>query len=277
MQLLPATRSGVCRRTTAGSSTTIQRLTAAASPFARRMARPRRVRYSRAMEGHDDGLDALERYLESAEILTWGEVVSEGGHPEKHRVVLAGGVQVMAKPGHDQFEGVVKREAAGWQVAKYLGFTGLVAGTVLRDVPRLSTGVDVLSSIQVTWPDGREWLTALDRFSEDETWQAAVFDAVVAHTDHNQNNWFGVPHPNTGAVQHLRLVDTGNAFGTSAPNSSFCERHRDQVIPDYILEGIGQLCGNWPPSIEELLGEDEARHTRELADQLLRDGALRIS
>jgi hypothetical protein len=75
------------------------------------------------------GLDELERYLSTALILTWGEAVLEGGHPEKHRMVLAGGVQVMAKPGFDQFEGVIRSEAAGWQIARNLGFPGLVAGT----------------------------------------------------------------------------------------------------------------------------------------------------
>jgi hypothetical protein len=106
-----------------------------------------------------DGLNELERYLEAAHLLTWGDVVLEGAHPDKHRMVLEGGVQVMAKPGHDQYELVVRREAAGWQVARRLGFTGLVAGTVLREVPRLPTGEPVISSIQVTWPDGRQWLT----------------------------------------------------------------------------------------------------------------------
>lgn len=46
------------------------------------------------------GLNELERYLETAQLLTWGEAVLEGAHPDKHRMVLEGGVQVMAKPGH---------------------------------------------------------------------------------------------------------------------------------------------------------------------------------
>ena len=79
----------------------------------------------------------------------------DGGHPEKHRIVVAGGVQVLAKPGFDQWEPVTRREAAGWQVAKHLGFLGLVAATALRDVPRLSTSDPVQSSLQVMWPDGR--------------------------------------------------------------------------------------------------------------------------
>jgi hypothetical protein len=229
------------------------------------------------MEGNE-GLDELERYLQTASILTWGEVVPEGGHPEKHRVVLAGGVQVMAKPGHDQFEGVARREAAGWQIAKHLGFSGLVACTVLRQVPRLSTGDGVLSSVQVTWPDGREWVTPIDRFEAEEIWQAAVFDAVVAHTDHNGNNWFGVPHPSTGVQPHLRLVDTGNAFGIggATPNSSFYQHLVDEELPDDMMKGLRQLSENRPHEIAELLGADEAQRTFDRADQLLRSGVLSL-
>lgn len=173
-----------------------------------------------------ESLDELERYLETDQPLTWGEAVLEGHTPDKRRIVLDGGVHVMAKPGHDQYERTVRRAAAGWQVARRLGFTGLVAGTVLREAPWLSTGQPVISSVQVTWPDGRQWLTPLDEFSQVETWAAAVFDAVVAHTDHVNNNWLGVPDPSAGGQRPLRLVDTGNAFGTTGatpPNSKFLQ------------------------------------------------------
>jgi hypothetical protein len=185
---------------------------------------------------------------------------------------------VMAKPGFDQFEGVVRREAAGWQVARHLGFSGLVAGTVLREVPRLSTGIDVPSSIQVTWPDGREWLTPIERLPPDEVWQAAVFDAVVAHTDHGNNNWFGVPHAPAGREQHLRLVDTGNAFGIggAAVNSTFYQHHSDDVLPVELIEALGRLIDNWPAAVEDLLAADEAAHIRGRAEQLLDSGTLRV-
>lgn len=71
------------------------------------------------------------------------------------------------------------------------------------------------------WPDGRQWCTSVDQFPADEVWQAAAFDAVVAHNDHLMNNWFGVPDPSLGTT-HLRLVDTGNAFdlgGNTVPLS----------------------------------------------------------
>lgn len=208
-----------------------------------------------------EGLDELERYLETAQPLTWGEAVLEGAHPDKHRIVLDGGVQVMAKPGHDQYERTVRREAAGWQVARRLGFTGLVAGTVLREAPRISTGEPVMSSVQVTWPDGRQWLTPLDEFSEEETWAAAVFDAVVAHTDHLNNNWLGVPDPSAGGQRRLRLVDTGNAFGTTGmapPSSSFYNRHNAAELPEWVLDALSHFLEDCPGPVENLVGVEEA-------------------
>ena len=226
-----------------------------------------------------EGLDDLERYLSTAEILTWGDAVLEGGHPEKHRVVLAGAVQVMAKPGHDQYELMVHREAAGWQVAKHLGFIGLVAATVLRSVPRLSTGEHVESSVQVVWPDGREWLTPVDRFSAEETWRAAVFDAVVAHTDHGNNNWFGVPAHDSEGGQRLRLVDTGNAFGTGAAAvaSSFYALHQDEELPEDVREAVQRMCDNWPAGLMDLLGSDEANRVKERAVELAESGVLKVA
>jgi|GEM_PF-4087942 len=226
-------------------------------------------------EGHE-GLDELETYLTTAEVLTWGEAVMEGGHPEKHRIILAGGVQVMAKPGFDQHEDTVKREVAGWHVAKHVGFTGLVAATVLREVPRLSTGEPVLSSVQVTWPDGRQWLTPIDQFTEEETWRAAVFDAIVAHTDHRGNNWFGVPDPTTGRQPHLRLVDTGNAFTGNQPSSSFYERHIDEELPTDVTDGLQRLLEDWPVELEDLLAATDADRIRSRAEELLTAGLLRI-
>ena len=66
------------------------------------------------MDGHE-GLDQLEQYLRSAEILSPGVALSvgngepTGGHPDKQSLVLAGGVRVLAKPGHDDFEATVRR------------------------------------------------------------------------------------------------------------------------------------------------------------------------
>ncbi len=227
-------------------------------------------------------LEELEGYLRAATILTWGDPVLPGGHPDKHRILLAGGVQVMAKPGHEEpWASVVRREAAGWLVAKAFGFVGLVAATVLRDVPRRSTGDDVLSSVQVTWPDGHDWCTVLKKLFEDEVWEAAVFDAVVAHADHNNNNWLGVPGPppeDDEAKTHLRLVDTGNAFdlGGGSANSTFYEHHHRDHLPDEINEAIHRFVEHDTSELANLLGEAEAERVMGRAGQLAESGVLHI-
>lgn len=117
-------------------------------------------------------LEDLERYLSRAEILTWGGVGLDCGHPEKHLIVLAGGVQAIAKPGIENLESVVLREAAGWQVAKELGFVGLVAGTVVREVPRLSTGDNIMSFKESHWTTRsglRPWSFQLPETGSNET------------------------------------------------------------------------------------------------------------
>jgi hypothetical protein len=237
---------------------------------------PRVLTYSRGVEG----LDALEIYLRVAPILTWGDNQNiDGGHPEKHRVVLAGGVQVLAKPGFDQWEPIPRREAAGWMVAKHLGFLGLVAATVLRDVPRLSTREPVMSSLQVLWPDGRQWLTPIAALPDDEVWQAAVFDAIVARADHANNNSFGVPGPGTGSTPHLRLVDTGNAFDispASPPNSSFYQHRLDDDLPEDVLRAVREFVEAPTSELEDLLGRDEAERVGELARQLADREVLHI-
>lgn len=227
----------------------------------------------------EDELEDLERYLRGAVILTWGDAQGiDGGHPEKHRVIFSGGVQVLAKPALPGFERVPPREAAGWLVAKHLGFPGLVAATVVRDVPRLSSGDEMEHSVQVTWPDDRQWITQVDQLPESEVWEASIFDAVVAHCDHTNNNWFGVPDPSRGEA-HLRLVDTGNAFDLNQqgiPNSSFYTEHDGDEIPEEHMEGARQIAENIPDEIEELLGEDEAKRVRDRAAQLVKDGVLHI-
>lgn len=237
---------------------------------------PRGLTYFVAVEE----LDALEVYLRGAPILTWGDNQTiDGGHPEKHRVVLAGGVHVLAKPGFDQWEPIPRREAAGWTVATRLGFFGLVAATVMRQVPRLITGKLVTSSLQVLWPDGRQWLTPIAALPEEEVWQAAVFDAIVAHADHANNNWFGVPGPGAGSTPHLRLVDTGNAFDmspASPPNSSFYEQHLDDELPEDILAAVREFAEDPPSELEDLLGSDEAMRVGERASKLAEREVLHI-
>jgi hypothetical protein len=98
----------------------------------------------------------LEEYLRTAAVLgETGPIQGGGAHPNKVRLLLEGGVQVIAKPtiaGQPDSERMMRREAAAWAVAKAMGFTGLVGATVIRTVPH--DHGDVEASVQVFWPDG---------------------------------------------------------------------------------------------------------------------------
>jgi hypothetical protein len=120
---------------------------------------------------------------------------------------------------------------------------------------------------------------ALDEFAEEETWAAAIFDAVVAHTDHMNNNWLGVPDPSAGGERRLRLVDTGNAFGAtgiSRPNSSFYDRHHRAELPDWALDALHRFLEDCPGPVENLLGEEEANGVCQRAAKLSENGVLSL-
>jgi hypothetical protein len=183
----------------------------------------------------------------------------------------------MAKPAIDtQWEAAVRHEAAGWQVARALGFPNIVAATVLRETPRLTTGDPVRSSVQVTWPEGWQWCAPLSVFREDELWQAAVFDAVVLHTDHSQNNWLAVPAPEGSQPPRLALVDTGYAFspGGPEPGSSFYQEYRGKDLPEHTANGLRNLIDNWPEALNALLENDERDQLRQRCQTLVESGVL---
>jgi len=110
--------------------------------------------------------DELEEYLRTAAVLgEAGPVQGGGAHPDKLRLLLEGGVQVIAKPavhGNPDSELMMRREAAGWLIAKALGYTGLVGATVLRTIPH--DHGDIEASIQVFWPDGNLFCAPIQHF-----------------------------------------------------------------------------------------------------------------
>jgi hypothetical protein len=231
-----------------------------------------------------EGLDELEEYLATAKILSSMGPVEPGAHPEKQRFLLAGGVQVMAKPAVDpNFEAAVRHEAAGWQIAKALGYTNLMATTVLREAPRLSTGDPVLSSIQIVWPDppdGSLFCASPDVFPEEDRWQAAVFDAVVLHSDRKpSNNWLAVPAPGGERQPRLKLIDTGYAFaeGGPEPSSTFYDAHRGDNLPDHAMDGLQNLVENWPAPLNELLDEGERGRLQARVQTLVDSGVLDLT
>jgi hypothetical protein len=159
----------------------------------------------------DRHLDELEHYLQSAPILEAAEPSLGGAHGQKVRLLLEGGVLALAKPEAGIGEGprVVRREVAAWIFARELGLADMVACTVFRDDVPLLDGSRSAASVQVVWsapltPD------LPGPFPEEDRWRAAIFDAVIAHSDRG-HNWVALG-PDAASGYRLKLVDHGYAF-----------------------------------------------------------------
>ena len=102
----------------------------------------------------------------------------------------------------------MRYEAAAWVLAKGLGWTDLVATTVLRETDAFpDVDEEVTTSLQVLWP-GFELDANLDQFPDEDIWRAALFDVLIFHTDRT-HNWGAVPGH---GQKRLKLIDHGYAF-----------------------------------------------------------------
>src|SRR5438128_1594760 len=103
----------------------------------------------------DRHLDELEYYLREADVLDCATPSYSGAHSAKVRLLLEGGVPALAKPEVGISDGarVVRREVAAWVIARELGFSDMVACTVLRDTVPLVGGGQGTASVQVIWPE----------------------------------------------------------------------------------------------------------------------------
>ncbi len=158
----------------------------------------------------DRALDDLERFLLETRILATEGFSRHGAH-RSYLVILAGGIGVLAKPADTVANGdvVVGREAAAWTIARELGWSDLLGATVRRTIRSPDSGQEVAASLQVLWPDYRP-IADVNLFSDEDVWRAAVFDAVVAHEDRNNNNWVLVPDSGI-RVALSRLADPRQA------------------------------------------------------------------
>jgi hypothetical protein len=189
----------------------------------------------------EDALDELERYLAGSAILDVAHFERHGAH-RSFRLILEGGVGALAKPAHTIGEGeiVPRREAAAWVIARELGWPDLLAATVLRSERFPDSEGPVVTSVQVLWPDVEPDLD-IARFSEEDMWRAAVFDAVIGHTDRSGHNWLGVP--GSSSEPRLKLVDHGYGFPgeVTPPSSTFFQRFKGQELPDFAVEALYRL------------------------------------
>lgn len=230
---------------------------------------------SQARMTDDQPLDDLEGYLQTAPILrSWVGIPGPGGgHPNKRRIELAGGVYVVAKLGEDDSGlRMARAEAAAWRVVRMLGWHDLMSGTVLRHLDL--DGGTVPASLQVIWPSF-EWLAPLDRFEAGVLVRAAVFDVVIRMNDRSNNNWLGVAPP--GEEPALKLIDHGHAFtGQGGVGSSFLDRVQvGAVLADDLVMALRRLTeGALRADLANLLPDPVVADVAERADALARARAV---
>jgi hypothetical protein len=192
----------------------------------------------------ENGLDDLERYLSRAAILDVAVFPQHGAH-RSFRLILEGGVGVLAKPADTIGEGsiVCRREAAAWALARGLGWSETVATTILRTIPSPESGDDVEASLQVLWPDVMPDADP-GSFPDEDIWKAGTFDALIGHSDRGGHNWLAVPA--SGTTPRLKLVDHGYGFPetVSPPASTFYEMRRGQPLPDEVLGALEPLASS---------------------------------
>lgn len=224
-------------------------------------------------------LDHVERYLREADVLDIStfEVASAHAHPT-YRVILMGGVGTVAKPADKIADGVrlVGREVAAWVVTKALGWHDLIAVTVQRNLPSRVTGAPVSVSLQVIWPDCLPDAPT-ERFSEEDTWRAALFDAIVGQADRSGHNWLAVPA--SASEPRLKLIDHGYSFATGEgrPNSTFFDQHEGQWIPGQHLDAMRSFLTSFPRrDLESLLPSPEVEGVQARTHQLVDRGVLQL-
>jgi hypothetical protein len=208
-----------------------------------------------------EGLDDLEKYLRAARILDAATFPNHGAHPS-YRLILEGGVGALAKPAStapDDGAAMVRYEVAGWVVARDLGWSDLVATTVLRTIDLLPDQDETETSVQVLWP-GFQVDVDRTQFDNEDIWRAAIFDALIRHSDRTHNWGAVVGH----GRPRLKLIDHGYAFRSTRPlSSSFVVDREGQPLPQMLKDDLdafleryqdGDLADLLEPEVLEELG-----------------------
>jgi hypothetical protein len=222
-------------------------------------------------------LDDVERYLQEAPVLDVATFSTTTAH-HSFRLILQGGLGAMAKPADRVAEGatVIRREAAAWIIARELGWSDLVAATIVRVVDLPASGIVGETSVQIIWPDNEPDADP-SSFSDEDVWRAAIFDAVIGHSDRGGHNWLGVPA--TGAERRLKLVDHGYGFPDTrtAPSSTFYAMREGQPIPPSHLEAVQRLASvRHEAALSELLDGASRTALHDRANHLATSGTLTI-
>lgn len=228
--------------------------------------------------GSMSSLDDLEEYLASARILNLARNPARGAH-QSYLAVLEGGVGVIIKPedegpGGEEGPVVVRREVAGWRVARELDWADLVSTTVLREVESFISGQSVMASVQVVWPRVVQPPPLPDDFADVDVCRAAVFDVIVRATDRS-HNWIGF-ETEPGEPPGLGLIDHGHAFNDSRVfRSAFAQLKEGEPVPDDVRERVRAFIDRGPSTIlADLLEDSELERVIERARRVVTERVL---
>ena len=220
----------------------------------------------------------LEHYLQHAPILYVGAFERGGAHPEKRLVVLEGGVATLAKPavsGHPDAATCANCEVAGWVLARALGWTDLVATTIMRPIQIDEDGDEIDASLQVVWhalEAAGERNATPSSCDERQCWQVAVFDAICRNTDRNEGNWGFIRNDS-----RVRLLDHGYAFEQwpgRTPLSAFVDHVGDDEVPGDLREDVEMFLDAPRESLQEVLSADARSAVYERAQHVAEVGIL---
>jgi hypothetical protein len=219
--------------------------------------------------GVAEHLDKLEAFLEEAPVLHALEPLGGGGgHPSKEVYVLEGGITVLAKMDDGQpISGEMMRaERAAWIVCRALGWTDLVAATVLRKVPY--NGAEYEAAVCVVWAQTTVPPEPLGNFPDDDVTRAAIFDTLIEHSDRTGNNWCGTPGDH--GERRLKLFDHGYSLGVgSRPFSSEFFTHKQGAALDAEHRGALIRIPAIVEDLKDLVGEPAAQAVAHRASMML--------
>jgi len=178
-------------------------------------------------------------------------------------------------PDHADAPMLARCEVAGWVVARELGWTDLVAATVLRPVRIHEDGDEIETALQVVWPaleTAGERNATPARCEERQRWQAAIFDAICRNTDRNPGNW--------GFIRSdwsVRLLDHGyavEAWPQRPPQSDFVSEAGENEVPGDLREDVQMFLDAPADALRELVSEEAISRLYERAQHIVDAGTL---
>ena len=208
------------------------------------------------------------------EVLTSGTVEVEGRMPwsSNHTFLVSVSlgrrvVPAVYKPGRgerplwDFPDGLFAREAAAWELSRWLGWE-LVPETVVRVDAPLGPG-----SLQrfVDADFQHHYFTLLEDASHHDALRSiATFDLLLNNADRKSG------HCLIDSDGHIWAIDNGLSFHVEPKLRTVIWDFAGEPVPPALMAGVERLCAAAPPALADLLDADECAAVRRRAADLLK-------